>query len=238
VGADVAVDGPITVQNLGRIEIGDRVQLASRAAVSHLVTSPTGSIRIGHDVTIGAGAAVASHAGITIGPRTRVGAYAMFMDTDFHEVGQHSEGGGSTPIQIGADVTIGARVVVLRGTIIRDGAWIAPGSVVSGEVAAGARVGGVPARSLDAAGETIADGISMEALCGVVARTFGLSEPPLASTRRTDIARWDSLGLLNLLLSLETAFAVSLTADGISRVETVGDLLPIVANAPQQLDLA
>ena len=46
---------------------------------------------------------------------------------------------------IGDDVWLGAGAIVLAGSHIRDGAIIAAGSVVTGPVAAGAVVGGVPA---------------------------------------------------------------------------------------------
>jgi len=43
-------------------------------------------------------------------------------------------------------VTIGAEAIVLPGTVVGDGARILPKSVVNGRVAAGATVGGIPAR--------------------------------------------------------------------------------------------
>src|ERR1041385_1660369 len=50
------------------------------------------------------------------------------------------------PIRIGNDVWIGARVVVLDGAEIGDGAIVAAGSVVAGKIPPYAVVGGIPAR--------------------------------------------------------------------------------------------
>jgi len=49
-------------------------------------------------------------------------------------------------VEIGNDVWIGARAIVLDGTKVGDGAIIAAGAVVAGNVAPYAIVGGVPAR--------------------------------------------------------------------------------------------
>jgi len=50
------------------------------------------------------------------------------------------------PIVIGSDVWLGARVIVLDGAEIGDGAIVAAGSVVSGKIPPYAIVGGMPAR--------------------------------------------------------------------------------------------
>ena len=53
-----------------------------------------------------------------------------------------------SPINIGNDVWIGARAIVLDGVLIGDGAIIGAGSVVTKDVPAYAVVGGVPAKVL------------------------------------------------------------------------------------------
>lgn len=52
----------------------------------------------------------------------------------------------TSPVSIGADVWLGARVVVLPGVTIGDGAVVAAGAVVSRDVAPMSIVAGVPAR--------------------------------------------------------------------------------------------
>ena len=53
------------------------------------------------------------------------------------------------PVVIGRNVTIGANCTILPGVMIGDGAMISAMSLVNKDVAAGAKVGGVPIRSLD-----------------------------------------------------------------------------------------
>jgi acetyltransferase-like isoleucine patch superfamily enzyme/acyl carrier protein len=231
VGRNPKLIGTPAVENLGAIAIGDDFQLASEPVPSHLVTGPSGTIDIGHGVAIAHGAAIASHARISIGDGASIGAFALIMDTDFHEVGDRSVAPESKPIVIGARARIGGRVTILRGAVIGAGAIVMSGSVVSGEVPAGARVAGVPARSITSGAGARTDGTIVERVSSVVARTFGLAEPPGESTRPDMIEGWDSLGTLNLLLSLEDEFDVRLEPEHFLSVKRVSDLLVIVEKA-------
>ena len=56
-------------------------------------------------------------------------------------------------IQIGAGARIASRVLLNPGAVIGDGAELEPGTVVSGEVPAGERWGGAPARRIGMAGD-------------------------------------------------------------------------------------
>jgi non-ribosomal peptide synthetase-like protein len=56
-------------------------------------------------------------------------------------------------IRIGAGARIASRVLLNPGAVIGDGAELEPGTVVSGEVPAGERWGGAPARRIGAAGD-------------------------------------------------------------------------------------
>ncbi len=71
---------------------------------------------------------------ITIGDRCQVANNVVIVDQD-HD---YRAGWGkyqTKPVTIGNDVWIGANVVILKGSTIGDGAVIAAGSVVKGEVA-------------------------------------------------------------------------------------------------------
>lgn len=93
----------------------------------------------------------------TIAPGVRIGAYTM-LASEVAVVGDdHNWDDPSTPMQfagrppqrqtdIGADVWIGHRVIILRGLTIGDGAIIAAGSVVTHDVPAREVWAGVPAR--------------------------------------------------------------------------------------------
>ena len=65
----------------------------------------------------------------------------------------------------------------------------------------------------------------------VIRYSLGLATLPDQSTRRDDLEHWDSLGALNLLLALEETFAVELSAELLSAVETAGDLVPLLLDA-------
>ena len=65
----------------------------------------------------------------------------------------------------------------------------------------------------------------------VVMHTFGLSREPADTNGPQDIPGWDSLGTLNLLLSLEDAFGITLREQDLLDVRRVADLLGVVAAA-------
>lgn len=91
---------------------------------------------------------------IRIGARTMIGGNCQIMDSDGHPLWPLSARWHYTgtehdaPVEIGEDVYIGLNVIVLKGTTIGNGAVIAAGSVVSGEIPPNCIAGGVPARVL------------------------------------------------------------------------------------------
>ena len=232
VGVRVTCAGTLEVSNLARIEIGDGVRFDSALVPSHLETGPRGTLTIGAHVVIAHGLGLAAHHEVRIGRGAVIGPFALIMDTDFHEAGRHAAAGLTGPIRIGEGARLGAHVTVLRGTTIGAGAVVAAGSVVSGEIAPGAHVAGVPARAARhgaPAGE--AAPIEWPAVAEVIRHSFGLATLPDATARRDDFEQWDSLGALNLLLALEEVFAVELRAETLSAVEALGDLVPLLLHA-------
>jgi hypothetical protein len=227
VGANATLDAAPTVYNQGRIEIGADFWLASLPAPSHLLSGPSGVLEIGDDVAIAYGAAVAAFERVTIGNGARIGPLVVIMDTDFHIGADRAERHETSPIVIGARTRIGSRVTILRGARIGDGAVVEAGSVVSGEVPAGARVSGVPAR-VKAAEVSGADAVEVPV---IVMRALGLASPPALEAGPSVLPQWDSLGALKLLLALEDAFSVSLAEDEVARAACVADLAAIVSRA-------
>lgn len=234
VGRGVRLHGRPHVENLGRLSLGDEVEISSTPVQSHLVTGPEGSLEIAAGARIGHGAAITSHARIEIGEGARVGPFAMIIDTDFHEAGDHGRAPEPKPIRIGRGAVLESRVTVLRGSSIGDGARVRAGSVVSGDVPAGEVVGGVPARP-QRAGVAVAveegELAGAEQVGELVRAVFGLKSLPPAEAGPGQVPGWDSLGALKLLLALEEAFGVTLTEHDMMRAKSVADLGAVVREA-------
>lgn len=122
--------------------IGDRSYVALGAYL-------TGSVRIGADCSINPYTVVRGD--VHLGDAVRVGAHTSIIGFN------HSFEPGtevfrqpltSRGVRIGSDVWIGSHVIVLDGVTVGDHAVLAAGAVVTKNVAAGAIVGGNPARVL------------------------------------------------------------------------------------------
>jgi acetyltransferase-like isoleucine patch superfamily enzyme len=144
------------IHNRGRIDIGRGVRLNSNWAPLELVTGPAGAIEIADGVYINYGTLISAQARVRIGANVMVGNYSIIADTDIPGI---AEPGGSPavearPVDIGDGAWLAARVTVLPGARIGAGAVIAAGSVVAGDIPAGAVAGGIPARVLKPAAGT------------------------------------------------------------------------------------
>ena len=230
VGARPRLAGTPSVQSAGTIVIGDDFSLSSLPVVSHLVTAVGGRIQIGARVTIAHGAAITARELVRIDDDVYLGPFAMIMDTDFHEAGNHGSAGQSSPIVIEASAVVGARVTILRGAMIGAGARIAAGSVVAGRIPPGASVGGNPARPPDTAISAI-DAPNADRVSDVIRRTLGLATAPALGDGPSTLPQWDSLGGLNLVLSLEEAFGVTLDPAELYRIQTVADFVDVVTRS-------
>lgn len=85
---------------------------------------------------------------VTIGDRVLIGPGACLC-TDTHEVeaaDRRSGGSHAKKIEIGNDVWIGAKALILPGVTIGRGCMIAGGAVVAGDIEDWTEVGGVPAK--------------------------------------------------------------------------------------------
>ncbi len=235
VGRRARTRGVPFIENHGRIEIGDDFNFASLFVQSHLVTGPAGLLRIGDSVNINFGAAISAHESVTIGSRVRIGPYAMIMDSDYHATTNREER-PSAPIVIGDDVWLAGRVSVLKGSRIGQGSVITAGSVVSGEIPPGVIAGGVPARvfrqvgsmqgqprdgGVQAASDGQASASVVERVQKVATEIFGLQTAPDISWGPREIPKWDSLGQLNLTMSLEHEFGVSFRPEQIMRMHDI-----------------
>jgi acetyltransferase-like isoleucine patch superfamily enzyme/acyl carrier protein len=235
VGRRPRIHGTPYIENWGRLRIGDDFTVWSRPAQSHLVIRPRATISIGNRVTIGAGAAIASEECIDIGDNVTIGSFVMIMDTDFHDVSDVARPGSTDAVVIEEQVQIESGVTILKGSHVKKRARVASGSVVSGLVPEGAYVRGVPAR-LASAARTSRDPLPdpsdrLRRIQDLVARTFGLEDAPRLEHGPHQIAGWDSLGTLRLMLALEEEFRIILPEAALCDISTLHDVSEIVGEA-------
>jgi acetyltransferase-like isoleucine patch superfamily enzyme len=154
VGAKTRTFWRPNIENHGRILIGSRVRLNSNWAAVELVTGPGGVIEIADGVFINYGTLISAHSRVRIGQNVMIGNYSIIADTEIPGIGEPPGAPifEARAVEIGDGAWLAARVTVLPGTRIGAGAIIAAGSVVCGEIPAGAVAGGIPARILRAAG--------------------------------------------------------------------------------------
>jgi acetyltransferase-like isoleucine patch superfamily enzyme/acyl carrier protein len=224
VGAGARLQGRADIGGGGQIVIGDGLLLMSQPVRSHIFASPGSVISIGDGVQISYGAAIAAQRAVDIGSNTSFGPFVVIMDNDFHRVGNRDAAGEVAPVRIGSNVNVGARVTILRGSIIGDNVRIMSGSMVSGLVPSGGTVGGVPAREVIST--RVAAGIDMADL---VQEVLGLAGRPLLSDGPAQITAWDSLGSLRLLLAIEETYGISLEEKAMHAADTVAALSGVVA---------
>lgn len=151
-------DPTARISPLADIELsvrGTRYVIGARTMIDAFVkikpAGGSGDVVIGADCAINSGTVIYSGNGVTIGDAVLIAANCTLAATN-HEIGdrdrrirdqgfQPSRGG----IVIGDDVWLGANVVLLDGARIGQGAVIAAGSVVRGEVEPYAIYAGAPA---------------------------------------------------------------------------------------------
>jgi len=228
-GADLC--GRPYIKNEGVTRIGTGFRLSSRPVVSHLVTGPQGRLEIGDRVAIDYGAAIACLSSVRIGDGTRIGPFCVLADSDFHVVGDRDKTPEPRPVQIGDRVQIGARVTIVPGTSIGDGAIVCAHSVVGGVVSAGTVVSGVPARIRVDERSVLTGASDLERIPDLVRRILGLRYMPALTHGPDDFAEWDSLGSLRLLLAIEDELGLRLAEHDMLRVHTVADLVAAVQRA-------
>jgi acetyltransferase-like isoleucine patch superfamily enzyme len=148
VGADVVVGGKLVIANQGQLRVGANCRLIGDFQPLRLAIGAGATLTIGDNCTINS-AIIAAHQQITIGAGCQLGPFVHLMDSDFHDLHDRSLAGQVAPICLEAGVRLGARTIVLRGVTIGRNAEIMPGSVVTKDIPAGAKAGGVPARVLE-----------------------------------------------------------------------------------------
>ena len=223
VGPGVRTDGVPDVTNQGRVEIGARFSLSCVPVKSHLTAGPGARLRIGDDVSVAHGAAIAAFEEVSIGDGSRLGPFAIVMDTTFHAApGDMSASHRTRPVAIGRGCVIGSAVTILRGSQIGDGAQVLAGSVVSGPVPAGCRAAGVPARPLGpAAGRSFRWSAAAAQLPELAAAALSLDAVPWLDTLPSP---WDERAFAVLSSAIEERFRVRLPHSAIRAARSLWEL--------------
>lgn len=150
VGSRVRLRGRPFVTSRGRIVIAERVQLVSTPARLELGTEATGTVTIGRRSLVNFGCSIVALESVTIGERCLIGPHCMIMDTAFHHVDpeRRLDPPEASPIVIGDNVWLGARVIVFPGVTIGEDSVVGIGSVVTKDIPPRSLVVGSPARVL------------------------------------------------------------------------------------------
>ena len=135
----------------GRIRLGRNVTIGRFARI----IAGGGNIEIDDDVFVAEGCVIVALAGIKIGAETMMAEYVTIRDQDHNLTPRpiRTSGFACAPVTIGRDVWLGAKVSVLRGATLGDGAVIGAHAVVRGDIPAFSVAVGVPARVVREVGQ-------------------------------------------------------------------------------------
>lgn len=148
IGARVRLWGTPFVHVQGRLIVGDRVRVVSTVGKVEINVGPGATLEIGSGTYINYGCSIGATQSIRIGPQCHIGTHVIIIDNDFHrlEPDRRTERPPSKNVEIGANVWLGARVIVLPGVTIGNDSVVGAGSVVTVDIPTGVLAAGVPAR--------------------------------------------------------------------------------------------
>jgi acetyltransferase-like isoleucine patch superfamily enzyme len=127
------------LRRVARFEIGPACAIQRGVRITS-----RGRVSIGAGCNINSGVLLDGRGELTVGDLVNISEDVLLLTAD-HDPRSPTFEGRARPIQIGDRTWIATRAIVLPGTVIGDGALVAAGSVVHGEVAPGTIVAGNPA---------------------------------------------------------------------------------------------
>ena len=139
VGPRVAVMGPLDVENLGRVQLGDHVYFLPGMLTSQLLVGPGAELSVGPSSGFNFGVQIEARRRITIGARCMFASMVTLRDF---------EGDRIEPIVIGDDVWVAHGASVGPGVSIGAGSAVSAGTRVTRNVPAKHLAIGEPARNV------------------------------------------------------------------------------------------
>ena len=111
--------------------------------VGFYLDAPGARIEVGSSTYINRRTEMCAKSLVRIGARCAISWDVTITDSDYHQI----EGSSAVaPVNIGDEVWVGARAIILKGVTVGSGAVIAAGAVVSRDVPPRALVAGIPSR--------------------------------------------------------------------------------------------
>ena len=143
---DLRIDEGVIISctDLGVMSIGKNTKISN---LSEIICRG-GKISIGENVYIGKASILVSRDSIEIGDDAQIAEYCVIRDQDHSMYARpiRSSGFKKSSIKIGKDCWLGAKVTVLRGSVIGEGAVIGAHSLVRGEIPPYTLAVGCPAK--------------------------------------------------------------------------------------------
>jgi acetyltransferase-like isoleucine patch superfamily enzyme len=148
---------PLLLMGPGQITIGEGVQFGWETSQGFHIgychveaSTPHASVQIGDRAEINNDVFIKSEGpGIVIGADALLGSRIVIYDSDFHELDPRRRRGGTPAmgrVELGENVFIGDRVMILKGVTIGAHSVVGAGSVVTGSIPSGVIAVGNPAR--------------------------------------------------------------------------------------------
>ena len=155
-GSHIKIEHPVYFQGKGCLEIKENAQLGYKLGGSLSTPillqarQPEAKITIGEETTLNNGAELIACSKISLGKKCLIGSQVSIYDSDFHGIGpnERNQPGKTLPVEIGDNVWIGSRAIILKGVIIGKDAVIGAACVVSKSIPEGCIVVGNPMRQL------------------------------------------------------------------------------------------
>ena len=131
----------------GSLELGKSVCFRGVRVGSNITVGNKGSLVLSDGVFINNGVNICCAHRIKVGDHTKIADEVIIYDTNFHPTSE-GEPVEQNSVNIGRNVWIGARAIILPGSNIGAHAVIAAGAVVNGDIPPRSIAGGVPAKVL------------------------------------------------------------------------------------------